>query len=176
MNDEIVIRWRKSVNASPGEPEVTEQRRMVVDRGGSLWAIGVEDVPTRWLDHFAYLQHRHYVAGLKTGPFHLPASNIQVARAEAHPLALYMAAEEISAALATMGHPRAVTVADVATRFPALAAPRWLRECGDADFVDIAMDAAGYMWTHHRIGPNNRHMAKTRYVFVFTLVQIRRGR
>lgn len=172
MSDEIVIRWRKSAMSSADEPDISEQRRTVVDRGGSLWAVGVEDSPTRWLidtadrkTRFAALQRRHYT-GLKARHFNLPPSSIRIVRDEAHPLALYVATEEIGNALASMGHPRAITVPDVAARFSTLAAPLWLHDCGDGDFVDFAMDAAGYAWTEHRIGPERSHMSKIRYVFV----------
>jgi hypothetical protein len=148
-----------------------EQWRAIVQRHGALWAVPVEAENGRFNGDMvrnrraARLQSQHYPQGFDFNALALPPSTIRIVSSEAHPVALYAAAREVIGAVAAMGIPGALTLQDIADKFPGLAAPSWLRDFGDGDLLDFAMDAAGYAWTSNRFG-RAKKMTETNYIFV----------
>jgi hypothetical protein len=148
-----------------------DQWRTITDVGGALWATPVEGETQRFSDldrkhRAARLQRECFPNGITLDGLELPPSNIRIVSSEAHPAALYIVARQLATAIENMGRPDALTFQDIAERLPALPAILWLRDYNDSDFLDFAMDAAGYKWTSSRLGRARSTMIETKYVFV----------
>lgn len=150
------------------------QERRVVYVHDAFYALDTRaDEVQWWQGHtpqrqraFARLQARFFPNLSATRPTALPVSHVANIRAEAHPFALYAAAEDLIGATVAMSRPDAITLAELVAQLPYVAGLQWIQYCDDCDFVAFAMDAAGYRATAERIGRSRAAERQARHVFV----------